>query len=178
MTDLIARPEHEVPDRQLVLVVDDESSYRDALSSGLSNEGFSVVLAADGATAVEEFHRWSPDLILLDVMLPDRSGIEICRELREESNVPIIMVSARSSEVDIVLGLELGASDYVAKPYRFRELLARIRAVLRRGAAAPQSEEILEVKDLHLDESRREAFLGEKPLDLSRKEFDLSLIHI
>ena len=173
MTDLIARPEHEVPDRQLVLVVDDESSYRDALSSGLSNEGFSVVLAADGATAVEEFHRWSPDLILLDVMLPDRSGIDICRELREESNVPIIMVSARSSEVDIVLGLELGASDYVAKPYRFRELLARIRAVLRRGAAAPQSEEILEVKDLHLDESRREAFLGEKPLDLSRKEFDL-----
>ena len=156
-----------------MLVVDDESSYRDALASGLGNEGFAVVLAADGAEAVEEFHRSHPDLVLLDVMLPDRSGVEICRELRAESNVPIIMVSARSSEVDIVLGLELGASDYVAKPYRFRELLARIRAVLRRGSFPKAVDEVIVVGGLRLDESRREVFLGDRSLDLSRKEFDL-----
>ncbi len=173
MSALAARPEVESAQRQVVLVVDDESSYRDALASGLGNEGFAVVLAADGAEAVEEFHRSHPDLVLLDVMLPDRSGVEICRELRAESNVPIIMVSARSSEVDIVLGLELGASDYVAKPYRFRELLARIRAVLRRGSLPRPVDEVLVVGGLRLDESRREVFLGDRSLELSRKEFDL-----
>ena len=173
MSALAARPEVDAAQRQVVLVVDDESSYRDALASGLGNEGFAVVLAADGAEAVEEFHRSHPDLVLLDVMLPDRSGVEICRELRAESNVPIIMVSARSSEVDIVLGLELGASDYVAKPYRFRELLARIRAVLRRGSLPRPVDEVLVVGGLRLDESRREVFLGDRSLELSRKEFDL-----
>ena len=173
MSALAARPEVDAAQRQVVLVVDDESSYRDALASGLGNEGFAVVLAADGAEAVEEFHRSHPDLVLLDVMLPDRSGVEICRELRAESNVPIIMVSARSSEVDIVLGLELGASDYVAKPYRFRELLARIRAVLRRGSFPKAVDEVIVVGGLRLDESRREVFLGDRSLDLSRKEFDL-----
>ena len=173
MSALAARPEVDASQRQVVLVVDDESSYRDALASGLGNEGFAVVLAADGAEAVEEFHRSHPDLVLLDVMLPDRSGVEICRELRAESNVPIIMVSARSSEVDIVLGLELGASDYVAKPYRFRELLARIRAVLRRGSLPRPVDEVLVVGGLRLDESRREVFLGDRSLELSRKEFDL-----
>ena len=173
MSVIAARSEVEPAERQTVLVVDDESSYRDALASGLGNEGFAVVLAADGAEAVEEFHRSHPDLVLLDVMLPDRSGVEICRELRAESNVPIIMVSARSSEVDIVLGLELGASDYVAKPYRFRELLARIRAVLRRGSFPKAVDEVIVVGGLRLDESRREVFLGDRSLDLSRKEFDL-----
>ena len=123
--------------RPVVLVVDDEESYRQALASGLSREGFAVELAADGHEALRLFHRIHPDLVLLDVMLPDQSGIELCQRMRALAPVPIIMVTARDSEVDIVLGLELGASDYVAKPFRLRELVARMRAVLRRGLSTP-----------------------------------------
>ena len=119
--------------RPLVLVVDDEESYIQALASGLTREGFAVEAAGDGHEALRLFHRVHPDLVLLDVMLPDQSGIEICQQMRALKPVPIIMVTARDSEVDIVLGLELGASDYVAKPFRLRELVARMRAVLRRG---------------------------------------------
>ena len=130
--------------RPLVLVVDDEESYRQALASGLTREGFAVEIAGDGHEALRLFHRVHPDLVLLDVMLPDQSGIEICQQMRSLKPVPIIMVTARDSEVDIVLGLELGASDYVAKPFRLRELVARMRAVLRRGVAvAEHHEEIL-----------------------------------
>jgi two-component system response regulator RegX3 len=157
----------------MVLVVDDEESYRDALSSGLSHEGFQVILAADGHDALKLFEAHSPDLVLLDVMLPDRSGIEICREIRASSNVPIIMVSARTTEVDVVLGLEIGASDYVTKPYRFRELLARMRAVMRRGAPELPDEDVVVAGQIHLDASRREAVVRSEPIELSRKEFDL-----
>ena len=132
------RPPHAGPardNRPLVLVVDDEESYRQALASGLTREGFAVEIAGDGHEALRLFHRVHPDLVLLDVMLPDQSGIEICQQMRALKPVPIIMVTARDSEVDVVLGLELGASDYVAKPFRLRELVARMRAVLRRGVA-------------------------------------------
>jgi two-component system response regulator RegX3 len=160
--------------RPLVLVVDDEESYRQALASGLTREGFTVESAGDGHEALRLFHRVHPDLVLLDVMLPDQSGIEICQQMRALKPVPIIMVTARDSEVDIVLGLELGASDYVAKPFRLRELVARMRAVLRRGVAVTERlEEVLNVGPVRLDAGRREVTVNEAPVDLSRKEFDL-----
>ena len=160
--------------RPLVLVVDDEESYRQALASGLTREGFTVESAGDGHEALRLFHRVHPDLVLLDVMLPDQSGIEICQQMRSLKPVPIIMVTARDSEVDIVLGLELGASDYVAKPFRLRELVARMRAVLRRGVAVTEHhEEVLAVGPVRLDAGRREVTVQEVAVDLSRKEFDL-----
>ena len=160
--------------RPLVLVVDDEESYRQALASGLSREGFAVELAADGHEALRLFHRVHPDLVLLDVMLPDQSGVELCQRMRALAPIPIIMVTARDSEVDVVLGLELGASDYVAKPFRLRELVARMRAVLRRGSTtnAPR-DEIVQVGPVRLDTGRREVTVDGRPVDLSRKEFDL-----
>jgi len=160
--------------RPLVLVVDDEESYRQALASGLTREGFTVESAGDGHEALRLFHRVHPDLVLLDVMLPDQSGIEICQQMRSLMPVPIIMVTARDSEVDIVLGLELGASDYVAKPFRLRELVARMRAVLRRGVAVTEHhDEVLAVGPVRLDAGRREVTVNEVPVELSRKEFDL-----
>ncbi len=160
--------------RPLVLVVDDEESYRQALASGLTREGFAVEAAGDGHEALRLFHRVHPDLVLLDVMLPDQSGIEICQQMRALKPVPIIMVTARDSEVDIVLGLELGASDYVAKPFRLRELVARMRAVLRRGVdVAEHHGEVLTVGPVRLDAGRREVTVDERSVDLSRKEFDL-----
>jgi len=160
--------------RPLVLVVDDEESYRQALVSGLQREGFAVEIAGDGHEALRVFHRVHPDLVLLDVMLPDQSGIELCQQMRALKPVPIIMVTARDSEVDVVLGLELGASDYVAKPFRLRELVARMRAVLRRGVAvAEPHEEVLALGPIRLDAGRREVTVHERPVELSRKEFDL-----
>jgi len=160
--------------RPLVLVVDDEESYRQALASGLAREGFAVEIAGDGHEALRLFHRVHPDLVLLDVMLPDQSGIELCQQMRALKPVPIIMVTARDSEVDVVLGLELGASDYVPKPFRLRELVARMRAVLRRGVTVSEHhEEILQVGPVRLDAGRREVAVDEVPVELSRKEFDL-----
>jgi two-component system response regulator RegX3 len=160
--------------RPLVLVVDDEESYRQALASGLAREGFAVECAGDGHEAMRLFHRVHPDLVLLDVMLPDQSGIELCQQMRALKPVPIIMVTARDSEVDVVLGLELGASDYVPKPFRLRELVARMRAVLRRGVAVSEHhEEVLHVGPVRLDAGRREVSVHEVPVELSRKEFDL-----
>src|SRR5690606_25075768 len=118
----------------LVLVVEDEESYSDPLAYLLGKEGFDVVIAADGHAALAEFGRSGPDIVLLDLMLPGLPGIEVCRRIRQTSTVPVIMVSAKDDEVDKVVGLELGADDYVTKPYSPRELVARIRAVLRRGA--------------------------------------------
>jgi two-component system, OmpR family, response regulator RegX3 len=160
--------------RPLVLVVDDEESYRQALASGLSREGFAVELAADGHEALRLFHRVHPDLVLLDVMLPDQSGVELCQRMRALAPVPIIMVTARDSEVDVVLGLELGASDYVAKPFRLRELVARMRAVLRRGTTTPAPrDEVVQAGPIRLDTGRREVTVHGQSVDLSRKEFDL-----
>ncbi|MGA7834940.1 MAG: response regulator transcription factor, partial [Acidimicrobiales bacterium] len=119
----------DLPGRNVIMIVEDEESYQDALNVGLSVEGFVVVGATNIAEARVLLASAKPDLVLLDVMLPDGSGIDYCRELHDTTHIPVIMVTARTSEVDVVLGLEIGAADYVTKPYRLRELVARIRAV-------------------------------------------------
>ncbi|MFN8019634.1 MAG: response regulator transcription factor [Acidimicrobiales bacterium] len=162
-----------------VLVVEDEDSFIDALTVGLAREGFRVQVARDGAQALDLFDAVDPDLVLLDVMLPKVSGIDVCREIRTRSKVPIIMVTAKASEIDTVVGLEVGADDYVAKPYRLRELVARMRAVLRRapaGEGAPvgaEEGEVLEVGDVALDPSRHEVVVRGEEVALPLKEFEL-----
>lgn len=160
-----------------VLVVDDEQSYRDALAVALEREGFVVELAADGIEALERFDAVHPSLVLLDVMLPRLSGIDVCRELRSRSTVPIIMVSARNAEIDAVVGLEIGADDYVTKPFRLRELIARVRAGLRRVPAevsnTPAGTGELEVGDVRLDAARHEVFVRGELTALPLKEFEL-----
>ena len=159
--------------RIVVLIVEDEPSYVDALSIGLVGEGFVVAAASTIADARAQFAAVKPDILLLDVMLPDGSGIDFCRELRATSAVPIIMVTARSEEVDVILGLEFGASDYVTKPYRLRELIARIRAVLRRSGGEPASDVIMSIGEFRIDTVRRSVVRDGVELELSRKEFDL-----
>jgi two-component system response regulator RegX3 len=161
-----------------VLVVDDEASYREALASGLALEGFGVELAADGEEALRLFRRVHPELVLLDLMLPDGSGVELCKLMRVIAPVPIIIVTARNSEVDVVVGLEVGAADYVTKPFRLRELVARMRAVLRRGSTTPPAgdrdgDAILACGPLRLDAARHEVTVSGQRIELSRKEFDL-----
>jgi two-component system response regulator RegX3 len=165
-----------MPDPPTVLVVEDEESFLEALTVGLKREGFLVKVARDGVEGLELFDAVKPDLILLDVWLPRMSGIDVCRELRTRSRVPIIMVTAKSSEIDTVVGLEVGADDYVTKPYRLRELVARMRAVLRRSPLAeqePVSGEVLEVGDLRLDPERHEVYLRAGLVPLPLKEFEL-----
>ncbi|MFM8236564.1 MAG: response regulator [Actinomycetota bacterium] len=161
----------------LVLVVDDEQSYRDALSVALAREGFRVETAADGVEALEQFAACDPDLVLLDVMLPRRSGLDVCRELRARSRVPIIMVTARDAEIDTVVGLEVGADDYIAKPFRLRELVARVRAALRRAPGESESDEVrpdvLEVGDVRVDTGRHEVTVRGALVALPLKEFEL-----
>ena len=159
--------------RIVVLIVEDEPSYVDALSIGLVGEGFVVAAASTIADARTQFAAVKPDILVLDVMLPDWSGIDFCRELRATSAVPIIMVTARSEEVDVILGLEFGASDYVTKPYRLRELIARIRAVLRRSGSEPASDVIMSIGEFRIDTIRRSVVRDGVELELSRKEFDL-----
>jgi two-component system response regulator RegX3 len=158
--------------RNVILIVEDEESYQDALNVGLSVEGFVVVGATNIAEARTLFASAKPDLVLLDVMLPDGSGIDYCRELHDTTHIPVIMVTARSSEVDVVLGLEIGAADYVTKPYRLRELVARIRAVLRRPIIT-NDDEVVNFGDLHIDFVRRTVTRRGQEVELSRKEFDL-----
>jgi two-component system response regulator RegX3 len=158
--------------RSVVLVVEDEPSYQEALNIGLTVEGFVVVGASNLAQARLLMSSTRPDLVLLDVMLPDGSGIDYCREIYDSSRVPVIMVSARTSEVDIVLGLEIGAADYVTKPFRLRELVARMRAVLRRPITS-LDEETVTFGDLRIDVVRRTVTKQGKEVELSRKEFDL-----
>jgi two-component system response regulator RegX3 len=160
-----------------VLVVEDEESFVEALTVGLKREGFRVQVARDGAQALDRFDAVQPDLVLLDVMLPKISGIDVCRQLRGRSKVPIIMVTAKGSEIDTVVGLEVGADDYVTKPYRMRELVARMRAVLRRAPAeangAELSREALEVGDVALDPERHEVRIRGDHVSLPLKEFEL-----
>jgi two-component system response regulator RegX3 len=161
----------------LILVVDDEPSYRDALRVALEREGFRVSVAADGVEALERFDADRPSLVLLDVMLPKLSGIDVCRELRTRSQVPIIMVTARNAEIDAVVGLEVGADDYVTKPFRLRELVARVRAGLRRGREPAEEArgrgEVLEVGDVRLDAARHEVTVRGETVALPLKEFEL-----
>ncbi|MCU1462247.1 MAG: phoP [Acidimicrobiales bacterium] len=159
-----------------VLVVEDEESFVEALTVGLKREGFLVHVATDGPEALRLFDEIQPDLVLLDVMLPRMSGIEVCRQLRTRSQVPIIMVSAKTSEIDTVVGLEVGADDYVPKPYRLRELVARIRAALRRAPRpdlGPDDAEAIEVAGVRLDPARHEVSVGGEPVLLPLKEFEL-----
>jgi two-component system response regulator RegX3 len=160
-----------------ILVVEDEDSFIEALTVGLSREGFRVQVARDGSEALDLFDAVGPDLVLLDVMLPKISGVDVCRELRRRSQVPIIMVTAKSAEIDTVVGLEVGADDYVTKPYRLRELVARIRAVLRRTPAAEApvvpSGEAMRVGDVMLDPERHEVNIRGDSVRLPLKEFEL-----
>lgn len=184
-----------------VLVVEDEESYRQALASGLGREGFEIILAEDGPEGIRLFEEFRPDIVLLDMLLPGMHGIDVCRRLRAVSEVPILMVSAVDSELDVVLGLELGASGYVTKPFRLRELVARMHAILRRvspralgplpmptpavadgpvrvhGGGSPGADSsdgrVDRFGSVHVDYVRREVTVGGGPVHLSRKEFDL-----
>ncbi len=160
-----------------VLVVEDEESFVEALTVGLKREGFVVFVARDGGEALAMFDAVSPDLVLLDLMLPGLSGLEVCRQLRARSTVPIVMVTAKDAEIDTVVGLEVGADDYVTKPYRMRELVARMRAVLRRAPKASddaaRSDEELEVGDVRLDPDRHEVIVRGVEVKLPLKEFEL-----
>src|SRR5947199_2263035 len=161
----------------MVLVVEDEESFVEALTIGLKKEGFRVRVARDGAEALTLFDASQPDVVLLDVMLPRISGIDVCRDIRTRSRVPIIMVSAKNSEIDTVVGLEVGADDYVSKPFRLRELVARVRAALRRVPSAidddVQHAEIIEIDGVRLDAARHEVYIQGKPIALPLKEFEL-----
>ena len=157
-----------------VLVVEDETSYSEALSYVLRKEGFDVAIAETGPDALLEFERGGADIVLLDLMLPGLPGTEVCRQLRLQSSVPIIMVSAKDTEVDKVVGLELGADDYVTKPYSPRELVARIRAVLRRGAVDDVDDDAsLEAGRIRMDVERHLVTVDGDSVKLPLKEFEL-----
>jgi DNA-binding response OmpR family regulator len=160
-----------------ILVVDDEVSVTDLISYNLVKAHYEVLVAHDGETALEIARKSSPDLILLDLMLPKIDGLDVCRELRQTSQVPIIMITARGEETDKVIGLELGADDYVTKPFSIRELLARIKAVLRRNQSQSQDESGSQVligpHGLKLDEDARTLTIEGNPLNITRLEFDL-----
>ena len=161
--------------KRRILLVEDEESITTPLVEALAREGFRASVAGTAAAALELAASERPDLVLLDVMLPDGSGFEVARELRRGSRVPIIMLTARGEEADRVAGLELGADDYVVKPFSARELVARVRAVLRRAAEAGERrpEGAVEIGEVRLDADRRSASFQGKELELSRKEFDL-----
>lgn len=156
-----------------VLVVEDEDSYRDALTFMLRKEGFEVIEAADGTQGLAEYDRVGADIVLLDLMMPGLPGTEVCRQLRARGSVPVIMVTARDSEVDKVVGLELGADDYVTKPFSHRELVARIRAVLRRGQDVELLSDVVEVGGVRMDVERHEVSVDGEPVKLALKEFEL-----
>jgi two-component system response regulator RegX3 len=157
-----------------ILIVEDESSLSEPLAFLLDREGYETAIAADGHAALAEFDKAGADLVLLDLMLPGLPGTEVCRELRTRSSVPIIMLTAKDSEVDIVVGLELGADDYVTKPYSTRELLARIRAVLRRRTDADVDEDqILEAGSVRMDVERHSVTVDGKETAMPLKEFEL-----
>jgi two-component system response regulator RegX3 len=158
-----------------ILVVEDEESLSEAIAFLLGKEGFEVEIASNGLSAVEKFELNGADLILLDLMLPGLSGTEVCRQIRAKSSVPIIMLTAKDSEIDKVVGLELGADDYVTKPYSSRELIARIRAVLRRGELSESHVEVgvLTVGPVRLDIDRHIISVNGQPISLPLKEFEL-----
>jgi DNA-binding response OmpR family regulator len=159
-----------------ILVVEDEDSISEPFAEALSRAGFEPLVTRTAAGALELAREAEPDLVMLDLSLPDGDGRDVCRELRRDSDVPIVMLTARGTEMDRIVGLELGADDYVVKPFSAREVISRIRAVLRRSApreAAPADEKPIRIGDLELDPAARAARLGDEQLELSRKEFDL-----
>ena len=159
---------------ETILVADDEANIRELVTLYLEKEGFSVITASDGRAAVNSARELQPDLIVLDLMMPELSGYEVCRELRRDSDVPILMLTARGDDVDRIVGLELGADDYLGKPFHPRELTARVKAILRRsGAAAPRDTGSVVVGPLSIDWRRHVVTLDGGELRLRNKEFDL-----
>ena len=160
-----------------VLVVEDEPAYVDALSVALEREGFEVSAAMDGRAGLMSFLEGAPDIVLLDLMLPEMSGLDVLRRIRTEANTPVIVLSAKDAESDIVAALELGADDYLAKPYSIRELLARVHAALRRasvdGERREPDERIVRAGNIELDQGRYQLCAGELVFDLPRKEFEV-----
>jgi len=167
------RPSRE--ERVKVLIVEDEASFIDALTVGLEREGFEITTASDGQQGLASFQEGEFDIVLLDLMLPKMSGLDVCRAIRATSNVPIIIVSAKGEEVDMVLMLEIGADDYVTKPYRLRELVARIRAVLRRreNRDLTDADEVIALGNIRLDIDARRCFVDGEEIKLRKKEFAL-----
>jgi two-component system response regulator RegX3 len=164
------------PDRQRILIIEDEDSLAQSIRYNLEREGFAVDLAADGSEALSRFRSAGPDLVLLDLMLPNVSGLDVCRAIRAESPVPIIMLTAKDAEADKVAGLEVGADDYVTKPFSMRELVSRVRANLRRvgmTAADGGGDEVLRGGPVELDPARHEARVRGQPVSFPRKEFEL-----
>ena len=157
----------------VVLIVEDEESYREALAYMLGREGFDVLVAANGEEGLTQFERHGADIVLLDLMMPGVSGTEVCRRIRQRSSVPIIMVTARDAEIDKVVGLELGADDYVTKPFSHRELVARIRAVLRRGQDVDLVPDVVEAGRVRMDVERHEVWVDGRSVKLALKEFEL-----
>jgi len=156
-----------------ILVVEDDSSLQSALSYNLTKEGYQVTIAKDGAEAVNQFHLKKHDLVLLDIMLPIMDGLEVCRVIRKESRVPIIMLTARAEEMDKVTGLDLGGDDYVTKPFSMREIMARVRALLRRESTRGVVEKVINFDDVVIDTARHTVLRSGHPLELTPKEFDL-----
>ncbi len=160
-----------------ILVVDDEQSIVELIKFNLEKEDWQVVTAYDGDEALDVFRREKPDLVLLDIMLPIKDGWQVCKELRETSSVPIIMLTAKGDEPDKIKGLEIGADDYITKPFSPKELVARVKAALRRAAqAAPPSEHVVTLQGLRIDIDRHQVTLDGEPLVLTPKEFDLLLL--
>src|SRR5512136_1357984 len=154
-----------------LLLVEDDQTLRETLAFNLTREGYQVLQASTGVTALNLAREHKPDLVLLDIMLPELDGLTVCRTLRHETDAPIVMLTARSGEVDRIVGLDSGADDYIVKPFSVGELLARVRAALRRGKHAVETK--LQAGDLVLDLVGHRAFRGDKPLNLAPKEFDL-----
>ncbi|MDO8586090.1 MAG: response regulator transcription factor [Armatimonadota bacterium] len=161
--------------KQKVLIIDDEENVCELISLYFSKAGYDVVCAADGSEGLDRLRDQRPDIVILDLMLPGMDGIDVCKEIRKTSNVPLVMLTARVDEVDRVLGLEIGADDYVTKPFSPRELLARIKAVLRRAAYVPNPDEqqVLKMPGLSISRISREVIVGDDRIDLTPKEFDL-----
>lgn len=160
---------------QKVLLIEDEAAIAESISYSLQNEGFDVSTAEDGLAGLAAARTIYPDIIILDLMLPKLSGLDLCRTLRKESSVPIIMLTAKTEEVDRVVGLELGADDYVTKPFSTRELIARVRAVLRRVKGASQDDQQMKLQagDISVDLARRRVTVGDQPIHLPLKQFEL-----
>ncbi|HAI52719.1 MAG: response regulator transcription factor [Limnochordia bacterium] len=163
--------------KQKILIVDDEPSIQELIRFNLEQAGFETAIAADGFAALEMYESYKPDLIVLDLMLPGKDGYDVCKEIRRNSNVPIIMLTAKETELERVLGLELGADDYMTKPFSPLELVARIKAVLRRASGQEsQDENEYKVGNIHLQVDTREVRVNDQLVELTRKEFDL--LHI
>src|SRR5258708_28720909 len=158
-----------------ILVVDDEANLRHTIAYARRQEGYEVLTADDGEAAIETFKAGRPELVILDLMLPKLDGLEVCRRIRRQSDVPILMLTARDSELDRVVGLKIGADDYLVKPFSMRELIARVRAMLRRAArvAEPPAAEVIELPGLRLDVPKRRVTADGRDVSLTAKEFDL-----